>query len=78
MRKAIVEFSYPLFSVFFIKSILDVEWSLASVQQGIEDDPETPYVDSLVILAFFDNLGTSKLRFATWDKHFKSKVSWST
>jgi len=64
--KGVVEIHDSLLSVIFVEFFLNIEWSLATVQQGIQDDSETPYVDSLVILE------VASLR----DEHLIWVVSW--
>ena len=77
VREGVVEVPDSLLSVFFVERILHIEWSLTSVQQGIQDDSETPYVDSLVILALFDSFRTASFKHVTCrDEHLKCEVSW--
>ena len=73
--EGVVEFADFLLGDLFVEGVR-LERGLASEQQGVEDDPETPDVDSLIVvdsLALTSRTGVSDL---PRDQHLKREVSW--
>jgi hypothetical protein len=73
--ETVVEFSDFLLGDLFVERDC-LERSQASEQQGVEDDPETPDVDSLIVVDSLSLASSSGGYDILRDQHIISEVSW--